>query len=213
MLNEIYDTLTEAHRDLFKPWDLDDWISDQMKETGAKWRLNVRGNKWVVEGDVVIPIATEMTQLPVSFVSVSGNFIAEDVSLTTLKGCPSVVGGSFNVSHNPLQTLEFGPYIVHGNYMAMDCDIVDLRCGETVCVGDFSVMYNRITTLYGMPKYVGGDLIVAHNRLENLGNTAAVVVEGKIYYFPQSSKTTALGSDWWESTFEGDREKRMSEWE
>ena len=76
-----------------------------------------------------------LTELPLSFNKVYGNFFCGDNKLTTLKGSPRWVDGGFYCSSNKLTSLEFSP-----DYIG-----VDFGCRE-----------NYLTDLVGSPKEVGG---------------------------------------------------------
>lgn len=68
-----------------------------------------------VSGNVKFPEGFSfMTELPLTFNKVSGNFDCAGVGLTSLKGSPIEVGGDFNCSFNKLDSLEFAPRKVKG---------------------------------------------------------------------------------------------------
>ena len=51
----------------------------------------------------------KMSKLPLIFNKVNGFFACSDVGLKTLKGCPKIVKGTFDVDYNKLTTLLEGP--------------------------------------------------------------------------------------------------------
>lgn len=55
-----------------------------------------------------------ITELPVQFNTTTHNFLCEVNGLTTLKGCPSVVGESFSCAYNKLSTLHYCPRLTPG---------------------------------------------------------------------------------------------------
>lgn len=68
-----------------------------------------------VSGSVKFPEASNfMTELPLTFNRVSGNFDCARLGLTSLKGSPIEVGGDFDCSFNKLDSLEFAPRKVNG---------------------------------------------------------------------------------------------------
>lgn len=70
-----------------------------------------------VDGDLSIK-GNNISQLPVNFHAVTGSFYVSGLGLTTMKGCPRIVGGTFNASHNKIRTLEYAPHYV-GQSMLM----------------------------------------------------------------------------------------------
>ena len=68
-----------------------------------------------VDGDVVLSLE-KLTELPLRFGRVSGDFYCEDNHLTTLKGSPLYVSGNFFCRENDLTNLKFSPIEVGGRY-------------------------------------------------------------------------------------------------
>jgi hypothetical protein len=58
----------------------------------------------------------------IQFNKVNGFFDCSDCDMTTLRGCPRNVLGSFKVTRNPLETLEFAPNVA----AAIVCYNIDL---------------------------------------------------------------------------------------
>jgi hypothetical protein len=69
-----------------------------------------------------------LTELPLTFNKVSGNFICSTNELTTLKGSPRWVGGFFSCNHNQLTSLEFGPDYITLDYFCTNNKLVDNYC-------------------------------------------------------------------------------------
>lgn len=72
-----------------------------------------------------------LTEFPVRFGVVNGNFICAGNKLTSLKGAPQEVGGYFDCSNNELTSLEGAPQKVGDSFY----------CG-----------YNKLKTLKGAPQ-------------------------------------------------------------
>jgi len=96
-----------------------------------------------VLGDVRLG-SLKLTELPLKFNKVSGNFYCHSNKLTTLEGCPEWIGGNFYCGYNKLTSLEGGPKIVEMSY---DC------------------MNNNLTTLKGCPEKVGSAFHAGSNKL------------------------------------------------
>ncbi len=80
------------------------------------WALNENG-KVDVGGDVKMN-DMNLTEIPVKFGRVDGNFDCSNNNLKTLKNCPDYVGGDFRCNFNKLTSLEFYPTSIDGKF---DC--------------------------------------------------------------------------------------------
>lgn len=56
-----------------------------------------------------------LKEIPINFNYVSGSFNCSYNFLTTLKGCPKIIGGDFNCGRNDLTNLEHAPSIIFGS--------------------------------------------------------------------------------------------------
>jgi hypothetical protein len=80
--------------------------------------------------------------------STNGGIDVSSRKLTSLDGCPEVIGGGFALYDNPsLASLVGGPKEVGGFYTADHCGLISLE---------------------GLPGKIGGDLILSHNHLTSL---------------------------------------------
>jgi hypothetical protein len=127
----------------------------------VKYTLNT-DNSIDVEGNVVIS-SLNLTEMPVKFGKVSGDFNCSVNKLTSLEHCP-VVTGNFNCSDNLLTSLEHAPITVTGYF---DCSINKLTSlihGPITVTRDFSCSNNLLTSLEGCPITVSGDFYFANNK-------------------------------------------------
>ena len=90
----------------------------------------------------------DLTELPLTFNKVTGNFWCQNNKLTTLKGSPKEVGGDFSYYSNNLSNLEFCPKIVGGSF----------SCGGN----------KKLTSLKGCPEKIGKDFNCSWTSLTNL---------------------------------------------
>ena len=79
-----------------------------------------------------------LTEIPINFTEVYGNFYCYENKLTSLEGAPEKVGGSFWCSWNKLTTLEGCPKEVGGFF---DCS------------------YNPLKSFEGKPEFIGDEFI------------------------------------------------------
>jgi hypothetical protein len=95
----------------------------------------------------------DLTQLPVQFGHVDGDFHCYSNQLTSLNGAPQTVGGSFFCFSNNLTSLEGAPQIVGV---------------------DFDTSSNQLTSLKGAPQTVGGDFYCTINPIKNLSGIGEI---------------------------------------
>jgi hypothetical protein len=105
-----------------------------------------------VNGDVDLS-RFELTELPLRFNKVTGNFHCGYNNLTSLKGSPRWVGGYFICSRNELTSLEFSPDYVGGWFGCGMNKLTDNYC-DTEIGGSFYTSlkqdgmifdYNKVT--------------------------------------------------------------------
>lgn len=95
-----------------------------------------------VYGNIEFPsISGYLTELPLKFNKVSGDFNCSGLSLNTLKGAPAEVGGIFNCSYNNLTTLEFSP--IKASTFIFDNTVACLWTGNTNYFDKVSVIFRN----------------------------------------------------------------------
>jgi len=112
-------------------------IIDKIKKNAI---LNEDGS-YDVDDDVDLS-EMNLTELPIVFDKVSGDFICYYNKLTSLEGSPREVGGDFICYENQLPSLEGAPREV---------------------AGSFSCENNNLTSLDNMPKIIGKHCFVRGN--------------------------------------------------
>jgi hypothetical protein len=73
-----------------------------------------------------------LTELPLSFNKVTGNFDCGENNLTTLKGCPRWIGGGFSCRGNNLTSLEFSPDYVGSDFWCRYNNLTDNYCDTDI---------------------------------------------------------------------------------
>ena len=73
-----------------------------------------------------------LTELPLVFNKVSGNFDCGSNNLTTLKGSPRWVGGGFYCDNNRLTSLGFSPDYVGDNFWCQYNNLTDNYCDTEI---------------------------------------------------------------------------------
>lgn len=120
-----------------------------------------------VDNDVIIK-NYKLTEIPIQFGKVTGDFRCDDNSITSLKGCPSEVFGNFTCKGNNLTSLEHSPIYVGMEYNCNRNKLITLKGCPDKIIEDFFCMYNELTTLEYGPKEVNGYYGCAHNNLTTL---------------------------------------------
>lgn len=109
-----------------------------------------------VNVDGTVKIGTKnLTEIPIQFGIVNGDFCCHGNDLTSLKGCPTKVGGYFNCSGNNLKSLEFCPLEVGNSFFANANQIESLEYSPLKVGASFSCGYNPIKNLNGFKTSVG----------------------------------------------------------
>jgi hypothetical protein len=108
-------------------------------------------------------------RIPIRFGTVRTNFhLKDNKEVTSLRGCPTIVGGDFFCGENGLESLEYSPSQVGGRY---NCNLNPLKSleGCTQDIGsDFFCNGTGITSLKGAPDKLNGEFHATHNKLTNL---------------------------------------------
>jgi hypothetical protein len=110
-----------------------------------------------VDGNVDL-LSKGLTELPLRFNKVSGDFCCHDNKLTTLKGSPRWVGKNFYCDKNELTDLKFCPKNISGVFFCYN---------------------NRLTSLEYSPDYVGSDFDCCDNQLTD--NFCETEIRGDFY--------------------------------
>ena len=84
-----------------------------------------------VDGDVYL-INKGLTELPLTFNKVTGDFDCRFNRLTSLKGSPRWVGGDFNCHNNKLTSLEFSPVYVGYDFCCGSNYLIDNYCDTEI---------------------------------------------------------------------------------
>ena len=123
-----------------------------------------------VDGDVDL-YGKGLTELPLRFNKVSGNFCCYVNKLTTLKGSPKWVGDGFFCFENYLTSLEFGPEYVGGYFGCTDNDLTDLIGSPKEIGSDFNCINNKkLNNPKGCPEKIGREFICSNTPLSSIFN-------------------------------------------
>lgn len=88
-----------------------------------------------------------LTELPIKFGIINGDFDCSKNILTSLKGSPSQVNGNFYCNNNELKSLEHGPKKVGGNFNCSVNNLTNLDFSPITVTGYYNFQYNdKVTT-------------------------------------------------------------------
>jgi len=110
----------------------------------------------------------KLTELPLKFGIVAGDFICYNNKLINLEGAPREVGGDFNCSENKLTTLEGGPIRVGGEFICSNNQLTSLKGAPSRIEFNFECHSNELISLEGAPSYVGSYFDCNSNKLTTL---------------------------------------------
>ena len=104
-----------------------------------------------------------LTEMPLRFNKVYGNFYCDSNNITSLKGSPNWVSGNFECSNNNIKSLEHSPKNVGDNFYCEENYIYNLDKFDCVFKGIFNCLNNPIGTLFNEVSY---DFIQAFKSLK-----------------------------------------------
>ncbi len=106
-----------------------------------------------VKGNVLLSYKN-LTEIPVQFNKVSGNFWCEGNKLKSLKGCPRYVGNTFFCFENNLTTLEGAPKEVFADFSCSRNKLISLEGAPQKLRRYFYCSGNNLTSLK-LPLHLG----------------------------------------------------------
>ena len=159
----------------------DEKIKIQIDEIKKRATLN-SNSSYDVDGDVNLS-EMDLTELPMKFGKVHGNFWCHYNKLTSLEGGPREVTVNFYCFQNKLTNLEGGPSEVGGNFDCSDNTLTSLEGCPREVGGGFWCSNNKLTNLEGGPREVSGGFYCYNNKVRFTKNDVIVVcnVKGNIH--------------------------------
>lgn len=144
------------------------WLKKQNHEVHEDGSVSIKHSVDLME--------RKLTRIPFNFKKVNGAFICAYNQLTTLEGCPEVIGTHFSCDGNLLTSLEGGPKQVE-SYRCSGNRLVSLKGAPEVIPGLFDCSANLLTTLEGAPKEVGTFFRCNLNKLTSLKGAPEKVLQ------------------------------------
>ncbi len=126
--------------------------------------LITEGHQYIINVKMSVDISKNGLEIiPFQFYNINGFFYCFDNQLTSLQGCPQIVGGHFNCSHNRLTSLEYCPQYVGDSFF---CQYNQLRSLEYCPQNITGILYapiNKIMSLEYFPKKINNVIYLDHN--------------------------------------------------
>lgn len=139
------------------------------KKEISNWLNKYYIRNYVINDDCTVDVngrvwlkLTQLTNIPVKFGKVTGDFSVRNNSLTSLLGCPDWVGGNFECARQEasmrdgsiisMENLEHSPKEVKGNYECGGMDLYSLRGMTPNIGGNVQIIKSNIVTYFGIPK-------------------------------------------------------------
>lgn len=150
------------------------YISDQEKEEIKKFMRAIGITRYKINEDYSVDVLESVklririSELPIKFDYIMGDFDVVGCGLNTLKNFPEIIEGDFDCSNNLIDNLIGGPLRVDGDYISKECTLNSLEGAPEKIKRDFIVSMNNINNLIGGPKMVEGSYCVDNCLLTSL---------------------------------------------
>jgi hypothetical protein len=110
-----------------------------------------------------------LTEFPLKFRKVNGDFDCSYNKLTNLEGAPREVVGGFSCKNNKLTSLEGSPNKVGGHFSCSFNKLTNLEGAPREVGGNFECSYNnQLTSLEGISKYISRVIYCHNNQLRDV---------------------------------------------
>ena len=104
-----------------------------------------------------------LTNIPLKFRNITGDFRLDHNKLTSLEGCPKSVGGDFGCSFNKLTSLEGCPESVGEFFECGSNQLTSLEGISEIVNTTIYCSYNKITDFKGISEYFDGRFYCGDN--------------------------------------------------
>ena len=145
----------------------------ELNKLKSMFTLNPQTNRYDYDGDLNKNILSNFVSedndgFIINFGKITGKFDCSRLSLTSLKGAPTEVGGWFGCHNNQLTSLKGAPQMVSGSFDCSDNQLTSLEGAPRTIGGGFLCYRNQLTSLEGAPQKVGEWFDCSRNYLISL---------------------------------------------
>ena len=107
----------------------------------------------------------KLSEIPIPFNEVNGDFLIISNRLTSLKNSPIRVNGSFSCSYNDLTDLENSPEFIKKEFNCSGNNLTTLKGSPKIVNGDYYCSNNNLTDLTGITNQIKGNLYFNKNKI------------------------------------------------
>lgn len=131
-------------------------------------RYNIRdyviNDDYSIDVNESVMLSGKFYKLPLNFRNVNGSFTSTNNGLRTLKGCPRVIEGFFNISWNNISEFDYFPIKIDGGFTCSYNPLKNFKGMEKCDISsDITCRGVDITTLEGIPENNNGlDIGIYH---------------------------------------------------
>lgn len=105
-----------------------------------------------------------------------GNLNLGVCGITSLEGCPKVIYGNLDISHNKgLSSLEHCTNEIYGSFYCNDCNLKSLEYGPKKVGTDYNCSNNPLYTLIGAPSHIAENFVATSCKLITLAGSPIFV--------------------------------------
>ncbi len=159
----------------------DDYL-EALKLEGHQYIVNVKGDVHISHQNLKI--------IPLQFYHVDGHFDCSVNQLTSLKGCPEIVGGHFVCYKNQLTSLEYCPQSINGSFDCSNNELISLKGCPLNIMSSFNCSDNHLKSLEFCPSYIPGYFNCSGNKIQSLENCPQYI--GDSFDFRDNDVTSLL---------------------
>lgn len=145
---------------------------------GGKYEINSNGEIDVL-GDVEV-LYSNLTEIPLKFGKIDGNFKCSGLKLKSLKNAPEFVRYNFRCDNNFLTSLKYSPNYVGGTFDCSNNKLSNLNFCPEIVGRDLFCKMNRLKSLKGSPKEFFGRFNCSNNQLTDFSGISDRF-KGEIY--------------------------------
>lgn len=178
--------IREKYYNLIQDYNnFNNWFENNLKYLEKDYIYDSNRNKQVVYNcnTTVNLTYLNLSNIPIQFNIINGDFICAHNKLTSLKGCPKIVLGKFDCSYNYLTNLNYFPKLITGPVDCSNNYLVSLRGINHNYNYILNISKNYLTNLTYCPKILY-NLYCSYNPIKLIKN---LIIKNDLYCFSTSN--------------------------
>lgn len=144
------------------------------KEKIKDWLMLMEIEGYTINEDLTVDVNRDvnisnknLTEIPIKFNVINGNFDCSKNMLSTMKNFPCKINGSLYANQNLLENCKGCP-LVSEDLFIYDNKITNLKGCPQEIMGDFDCSENNLDSLRYGPKIIKGSLNISYNKIKTL---------------------------------------------